>query len=305
MACLSFEQIGRLLWSKSHAMAVQLNTSVHWKPYKDSKVLNLAYALMPWKEGPGWVEVAQDRQRIEESTRNFFDRSVDTFFNKLSEGPSGLMRYLADTEKIRDEALQAVQNTFMSASDINHQVLGETQEGVRRLAIIKAASSITLAGISGGVVLAGGSVGLVTATQSVSLGFSLTKAVIKNWGELKTVGAVAIELAKDKVPEQGGKALTAAGFWNAWQASPKWVAAEKRVMSLSGDLARKISSQKKAKIGRKLLAAQKDLTNAEAQSAKGMKMMSIGKNIARYAPVVFAALDVYEAIVEYGEDTSL
>lgn len=75
-------------------------------------------------------------------------------------------------------------------------------------------------------------------------------------------------------------------------------------MRLSVDLAKKVSSLKKARIGRKLLTAQEDLSTAELQAGKGMRMMTVGKNIAHYAPVVFAAFDIYEAIVDYGEDTA-
>jgi hypothetical protein len=286
-------------------MAVQFNTSIQWKPYRESKFLNFAYMLMPWKGGPGWVEVEQNQKRIQEQVTALFDRSVDGFLNKLSEGPEPVMRYLSASQRIRDESFQSISEAFASASDINSEVLGETREGIKRLALVKAASTITLAGLSGGVVLAGGSVGLVTAAQSVSLGFSLTKAVVTNWGEVKMAGALAIELAKDQVPEKGGKMLSAAGMWNLWQTAPKWADAQKRVMKLSGDLAKKVSSQKRSKIGRKLINAQKDLAVAEAQAAKGAKMVTIGKNIARYAPVVFAGWDMYDAIVDYGEDTSL
>jgi hypothetical protein len=308
VACLNLDQIGRLLWAQSYAMAVQLNTSVQWKPYKDSKLLNLAYVLMPWKGGPGWVEVEQNQRRIQEKSKEYFDRGLDVLMKKFCEGPASVMRYLSDAEKIRDHALQGVAEAFRSASDINREVLGETSQGIKRLAVIKATSSIALAGMSGGLALAGGSVGLVATAGSVNLGFSLTKAVVKNWGELATVGALAIELSKDAASDlmqKGGEKMIGTGVAHVWTAAPKWAEAQKRIMTLSGDLARKTSTQKKAKIGRKLIASQQKLAGAEAQAAKGIQMVRIGKNVVRYVPVVFAGLDILDAIVEYQEDTSL
>ena len=96
IACLNFEQIGRLLRTYALASAIQKNTRIEWKEYKESTVLNAVYFLMPWKEGPGWAEVNQDQQRIKEEAMFIFNSCIDTLLVKIavkSKQKAWLLRY--------------------------------------------------------------------------------------------------------------------------------------------------------------------------------------------------------------------
>ena len=309
VACLSLEQIFRLLYSTAFAVAVQQNTRSKWVEYRDSKVLNFIYSAMPWKGGPGWIEVEQNWREIECRKRKIFLDHVEVFLRKLELGPGSVVDYLIRMEELRDQAQKGWMDVFIEAGELNRGIIDETGLGISRLAKIKAASTIAVALLSGGTTVF---VGGVTASyaSAVNLGYSLTASIAKNLAEAKGAKALAIDVGKELVKEKankgaegGAKMLTSIGFWTFVNESGKWDVAVQKVQRLSADLARKTSSAKIAKIGRKVANAQAEVARSGTGMVKGIQLTRAGQMLSVAVPVVFAGLDILLAIKEYTEDT--
>lgn len=206
VAIFNAEKLLRFFKSTGLAVAQQHNLQIVWREYKDSTVLNAVYALMPWKEGPGYVEVdikwVDVRQQAEKNAQHY----LEMFLQKCCEGPAAAVKYLENLAKVRDSALTGVHDAFRMASEINDEIMGEVDQAVTTLKRIKAGSELIIAGTvivtTGGAGLGAmgvGSGGLLTAlaaeaggASAVSLGYSVTKAVIEGWNAVPDAKAIAI-----------------------------------------------------------------------------------------------------------------
>lgn len=314
VACLSLEQVFRLLYSTAFAWAVQRNSHVKWVEYRDSRVLNFLYGVMPWKGRPGWAELDQNWQEIRRDTIDLFKGQVDVFLRKLDAGPKVVIEYLEQMEWQRNQAQQGWMSTLNEVHEINEGVMAETSRAIRNLALVKAASTIAIAVMSGGAaIVVGGSTAV--AAGAVNFGYSVTAAVAKNLAQAKGAGAIALDVGieggKEAANQLSGKTAGAAaqrvealGVVKVFLETGKWQEAVKKIETLSVQLARKRSSAKIASLGRKVAAAQVQATTARAGMTQGVKLIRAAGTLRAAVPVVFAGLDVLLAIKEYGEDTA-
>ncbi len=307
VACFSLEGVARFLWSVAHARAVDRHTHASWVDYKESTVLNVIYTVMWWKEGPGTVEVSQNREAIRESTQTFFVQYFDTFIKTIPQGVSHVVDYLDRMDQVRASALESVQNLFGETQRINAEIIGQTNQAIRNLAAVKLGSTIILAGMTGGLAVTGS--GLALAAGSVNLGYSVTGAVVKNWASLKGAGAMAIDVGKELLKEgvqqaatKGAETMMALGTMQAFLAAGKWDEAVQEVDKLTKEIARKVSNKKKARVGRKLNEAQAVKGGARKEIEQGVKLQQAGGKVLRAVPIVFAAIDIINAVSEYEDD---
>src|ERR1051326_5501194 len=133
--------------SVAFAVELQRGTHIRWQDYKDSQVLNIVYALMPWKGEPGWVEVDQDIAAIKRSANFRAAQLFGTFLHELeTRGPKGAGLYADRMADVRDSALQSVHQLFREANQINAEVTDKTGEAIRTLAVIRLGSSLLVSG---------------------------------------------------------------------------------------------------------------------------------------------------------------
>ncbi len=307
VACFSLERVARFLWSVAHARALDRHTHASWVEYKESTVLNVVYTVLWWKAGPGTVEVSQNREAIKESTQTLFVQYFDTFIKTLPQGVNHVADYLNRMDQVRASALESVQNLFNEAQRINAEVIGQINQAIRDLAAVKLGATIVLAGMTGGLAVAGS--GLALAAGSVNLGYSVTGAVVKNWASLKGAGAMAIDVGKELLKEgvqqaatKGAEVVTAMGTMQAFLAAGKWDEAVQEVDKLTKEMAKKVSNKKKAKAGRKLGEAQAAKGVARKEMEQGVKLQQAGGKVLRAVPIVFAAIDIINAVSEYQDD---
>ncbi|WP_299650593.1 hypothetical protein [Sphingomonas bacterium] len=135
-------------------MAIEIlrNTSTEWKTCDESTTLNITYALMPWKEKPGSLEVQQNWRTIERETQARTRTMIDTFFKKLESGPQTAKDYCAQMHGLRESATLSVQQTFADAAQVNALVAQEAAQGARDLAKVQFGCTLILA--STGCILA-------------------------------------------------------------------------------------------------------------------------------------------------------
>lgn len=312
ITCLTLEGIFRLLHSSALSVAIAQHTVPRWEAYKDSKFLNAVYSLKIFGEGPGWMTIDQDWKAIGESREFWFNRFVNGFLTKLDAGPSAVMTYLERIEKLGEDSRLEIQRRHAEVSAINREIIADTGDAIRRLAKIKVVSTVLVALGSGGAALAGSGAGYGV----VSFSFSVATKVAKNVAEAKEAKVLAIDVSKEigkeattQGLEMGGELAGALGNWKLFQAShsPQWREAVAKIEALSREIARKSSTRKIAK-----LSAKQDriLQHAVAHTPgvqSGVKLIQRGRLAAKAGvglSVVFAALDIIDAIQEYQEDVA-
>lgn len=321
-----------LRFFKSVALAAAQLNNIHivWKEYKESTVLNVVYALMPWKGTPGWAEVEMKWADVRANAEHLTGRYVEAFIKKCGEGPKAVIKYLEQLQKIRESALDSVREAFRSVSKINAEVIGEVDKGITTLRQIKAGSQLILAGTvivtSGGTLLAGaglGSNGIVAAlaaeaggASAVSFGFSISKAIVEGWsaagdsqvlavaggeqfakdlgdGKVSVPGGVIGETAKEAsqhLAKGAATVLLTGGKYAERMAHLQRAAAE-----YERQLARARTANRQAKLQARLANRQGQMQNMSTRA--GTKAAAAGA----FLGIIFAGKDAYDALCELAD----
>lgn len=292
------EQLLRFFRSVAFAKFTAKNIKLEWVPYKDSKVLNIIYGLMPWKGEPGTVEVKILNEHLSGSEiQKDADHLMDVFLEKLAAKPASAAGFLQLQENIRQMNLQSVQDIYTEARDISRDLIAATQRGIQNLANIKLASTVALK-----------TMGLVPgAPFLVSLGYDVALEYIKELGKsddamlagIKGLEKEAVEIGKHKI-EKAAEHKADELLRKGDGYKKEMEALEKKIEDIERQLERKIKQNKRNKFQTRmetrkneLLARQKDLkqTNIKVKALSAVKY-------------VFFAYDIYEAYKEYHEETS-
>ena len=309
VACLDLAALVGFFRSVALAIEIQANTKLEWKNYDESTVLNIAYAMMPWKTKPGTAEVSQNWKKIREGTNAKSAHFFNTFIDKLaSGGPAAAAAYAEQMQKLKHEALQGVQMVFSDARQINAMVAGEAGQAARNLATLQFTCTILLA-TTGCYVALGGAVpavmmgkmsatGMAAGVGGVNLGYNIVGAFVKDAFSWKTAGAVAIEVGKDQAQKHGTAYLERKQAEAAVKLAEQGnllQSARARIDQVSQKLGGKLGDARRARYGRVLATQQGVAAGAQQQIAKaGMKQT--GAFVAAKAiPIVYLGLDVWNA----------
>ena len=290
--------------SMAMAIEIQRNTSAQWKTYDESTVLNIAYALMPFKEKPGVMEVHQDWRVIDRNTQALTQKMIDTFFIKLQSGPQTAKDYCAQMHGVRESATMAVQELFADAAQVNAMVAREAADGARNMAKVQFACTLILAG-TGCYLALGGAVPAVLATSSVGLkagavglGYNVAGALIKDGASWSSAQAIAIEGGKTGGGELLGNAEKSAQTKLAETIATKSnqiSATEANINKLNAEIARKTSEKKIAKLGAQKAAKEAGMQRAQQEMGKAATKQATWKVASKTVPLLFLAHDVYNA----------
>lgn len=315
VAILDLRALAGFFRSTALAIEIQANTQLEWKRYRDSTALNIAYALLPWKEGPGTAEVTQDWRSIRENTGRRSAEMLSSFTDRLhNSGPAAAALYVEQMERLGAVARRGVQELFADARDINARVAGQAGDAARSLAIVQFGCSVLLAA-TGCYVALGGAVpavmmGSMTQAQlagaagATTLGYSITGALVKDAVSWKSAKAVAIEVGKDK----GGAAAVAWFHSVATDAARRigddktlLATAERKIAEYSAKLGRRLGEARRARYARGLARSTAEAGGASARIAQQGQRQVAGKIGAASIPIVFCALDIYSAATDLGE----
>jgi hypothetical protein len=306
-------EVSAFLLSVAKATATIQHTRVRWEEYRDSTVLNVIYAIMPWKGHPGMAVVDQEFNAIQQSIHDNHRRYLSTWLDKTAlEGAPGGNRYLQGMQNVKTMAEQDLQNTLHNVSDINNDVLNETNQGIRNLAHIKLASAVTLAVLTVGPAL-GSHVAFFAVTNTgklviggMGVANGITHSMIKNWdNDVDMSLTVAIDNSMPVSEAATGAAL------DMYDAQSKQIAAQSRhlMSSTQGiidrysrravDEALKESARRNAtatvarETGR--LAAHTQAASRAATAAK------LAEGAGTTLSVLFAGRDIANALDDYNE----
>jgi hypothetical protein len=322
VVCYDLPTVSRFFRSVALAVAMQQHTSIQWQTYRGSAVLNTIYAVMFWKEPPGWVEVQTGtRSAVERTTDQLHERFLLAWIAKVVEkGPVAGNAYVEQMVKVRQTARLGLMQVFHDAAEVNAEVLHQTNDAIAKLAAIRLGATVGVAVIGGAVgVLAVGAgaagvsiLGIEAGASAgvfggVGLAFSTATSVIKNWdegGKAQVVG-IATEVGKYAVSETGGKAAEhrlVAALAQQGKSAQIIKSAEGVIRKFSERLASTAFGQKaKAKAAQRVTQSAAQIASEAAKAGKAASAARIAMAAGRSIPVVFAALDIYGAIQDYQE----
>ncbi len=197
--CFDLKTVAHFLRSVAIAKSQQYFTRIDWEEYNKDTVINVIYALMPWKGKPGIALVSQG-EPVDVFARADADADalLEVFLNKCSDGPVAAQRYLEQQERIRTHALASVQSVFQDAIAINQDVVQETANGLKWLAGIKCGADLFVTGA-----------GLVTGTGIAGAAIGIAYPIVKEWAKAGTADAVAVKTVEEvgkKAAEEGAAA---------------------------------------------------------------------------------------------------
>jgi hypothetical protein len=321
VAVLELDTVIRFIRSCAMTHALAESATLEWKSYDDSTFLNIAYGLLPWKEKPGHVEVQiAAGKKLDDRFQSLAVEWVNKWLDRASQHPSTMCEYLNRMQSIRETNREKIDFVFREASAINREVEQQLNTTIRTFATIKLASTIAIALMSGGaaIAIAGGATGLTvggatlafggsgTAIGAVSSGYGLTCTIIKEWNSVPSAKALAI--SKDVGKAVGGEAIDK----TADHMLKKAAASQTLQQKLLDKASRQIDhySRMVAEAGRQRVrnkAAQK-LAERKIQQQSAQQGLRQAGNLAKAgqvlkygAPIVFAAMDIWDGVSDYRE----
>jgi hypothetical protein len=326
--CFDLSAISRFFRSCALTIATQQTTQIQWATYRDSKVLNAVYFMMFWKEPPGFAEVSMATKfDLEKKTDELHQQYLFAWVRKLAlEGPRSAQIYVDNMIRAREISRLAVQDLFREVGSINADVINQTQQAISDLAKIKLGAQVGVAVIGGvaglafiGAAAAGGAggaslmiVGLkagATATGFAVVGGanSITHSMIKTWegGAAAKVAGVSMEAGKITASEIAGAAAGRSlerALSGSTQAAQIIKSAQGEIAKFSARLAQeglKKSAQAKAT---NIVASRTAQAAVQKTALQGFQQTArVAATAGRSIPVLFAALDVWDAVGDYRE----
>lgn len=308
------------LRSAALGRAMAESCTLEWKTYDESMVLNAIYALMPWKEKPGSVELKMARgDELGERYATHLVKLVSGWTTAMSQGAAATKTYMDRVDGMRGRDRAHVSQVAADVQEINAEVAGALTSAIGTLAAIKLTSTIAIAALSGGAAICAvgalGSAGAAGAAATaatagvVNTAYSVTGSLVSNWykaASAKVVG-VTIEGAKaaggklagdagEKMFQQGA-AMLAANQATMLGAVEKMRSAQNGFMNAARHKSRASSLRA---VGR----AADEVSGAARNMQQGRAAMGAGSRIMVGAAIFFAAVDVVQGIGEYQDDTA-
>ncbi len=327
LICYDLPTVSRFFRSVALAIAFQKHTSIEWVTYRDSKVLNAVYAVLFWKEPPGTAEVKMaSRQSIERTTDELHQQFLFAWIDKLHQGgPTAGNDYVNQMARLRDYARQAVQDVYRDASQINAEVINQTQDAIVALARIKLAATVGVAVIGGaaGVAFALGAAGgaaaggitvfglqagaSATTFGLAGFGYSATNSILKTWeqGPQAKIAAVSVDTGKYVASEAGGKiagGVLDKALAQQGRSAQIMSSAEGQIRKYSQKLAEETLRKGQRRKAQNIVhGATQQLARETANFNKAAQTAKLARGVGVGIPVLFAAWDIKDAWGDYQE----
>lgn len=325
--------VSRFFRSCALVIASQQSLRIEWETYRDSKVINAIYTVFFWKEPPGIAVVKEGApEKVERRTNELHERYLMAWVRKLSEeGPGAAQGYVTTMGQLRDMARKDIQNFYRNASDINNDVIRETQHGIEILAAYKLGAQVGVATLgaivgigfvapalvggvaagAGGLTILGFEAGVgASGFAAAGLAHSVTHSVIKNWdaGAGAQVAGIAIEKSKAKASDlagTGAERLLDKALASSANAENIVRSVQGEINKQSNRLAQQTLTRKAAeKASSRIAAGNAQLATRTAELAARNRNVALARAGGVAVPVVFAAWDIMDAINDYRETTA-
>ncbi|HRJ17494.1 MAG TPA: hypothetical protein PLF84_00560 [Bryobacteraceae bacterium] len=306
------------LCSCALARALAETVKVEWKTYNDSTALNVMYALLPWKEKPGYAEFSMSsRKQVEERYSRLAEIVTMNWLATLPKGPRDMADYMSKLERMRARDRENIQAAARDVQQINKEVVADLNTTMRVLEGIKLVSTIAVAGIGAGAALAGGvALGGISLGASagwfgaVNTGYSIATSLAKTWDDVPKAKVVGV--SKELGKWGGGQAGEALGNRIIAKGAEKIGLQEKllgeasRKIDQYGRIAENTISQRLAGHARAkgytAAASQRTAREGlEAAQTEGAKRAVVGGAVKTATVVVFAAWDIIDGLCDFKE----
>jgi len=310
----------KFLRSAALGRAMAESCTLEWKSYDESRVLNAIYALMPWKEKPGSVEMKMARgDELGERYGHHLTQLVSGWTTAMFQGAPATKTFLDRVENRKERDQLHIAQVAQDVREINADVVGELTSAIHTLAAVKLGSTIAIAALSGGASIyavgmlgtagAAGAAAMAATAGLVNTAYSVTGSLISNWykaASAKVVG-VTIEGAKavggKLAGDAGEKMFKQGAAMVAANQQAMLAAAEKMTLARNGFMSA-VRHKSRAHSLRAMAKAGDDVSTAARSIQQGRAAMSAGSRVAVGAAIFFAAVDVIQGIGEYQEDTA-
>jgi hypothetical protein len=307
VAVFNLRRLIGCLNSVAYARAATIGTSMQYQNFSESGVMNALISACTGQ--PGIADINQNTVAIEHQRKQFAKSYLQTALNKAHDDPSDFLAYLNHLEKVKEQNLAMLRQTFQQAAAVNSGIDHSLTIAIDVLAATKAASTIAIAVTPVGLTFAGAEASLIATASGVAFVYSIGKGIAKNLGEAKDVKVIAFDAGKDFAKEAGKEGISRVADKVKEHAAEKLAEhtdliteAEQKIDELTVKLARKVSSKKIAKLNRQIGRAEEALSEAKTMASKA-RLTGIAAS--RGVPVVFAAMDIWEAIDDLQKDVGL
>jgi len=329
IAPLQGDKVLRMLSGAALTHAIAESATLEWKTYDDSTLINALYSLGSlWgKEKPGYAEVRMStREQVLPRYDEILNRYLNTFVGAMGQGPAGIHSCLGRIEHIRDLDREKIDAVVRDALEINREVATELGEFVQQLAVVRAAATIALTLLGGGVALysmalgtgaalgtagyavaAEGFAATASAAGSVGLGYGITGALVKSWHEVPSCGALVITAASEYKTSVLKDAPGQIGEMMVKQAGQSRDINERAVKFLNGAISRRAQEVQMAAAGQ-AQGAQRTLdrfhtANLAAHNRIGASKLKVGAGafLQGFMVVYLSYKDVQDALEEYNQ----
>ncbi|HEX5438699.1 MAG TPA: hypothetical protein VFW98_16225 [Gemmatimonadaceae bacterium] len=304
------ERMSHFMRSVAYARATQAHMTDHWETSQNA-VIRAMYALLPWKEPPGQVDVVFHWKQIQADTNRWHEHYLNTWGSKLVTDHRAARRYVAGMAEVRRYDLEAIQQKLRDAQHLNQAIRGEVNTFIRELAVTKyvATVSVAILGLLPVLGFAAGSavllpiVGEVASTALVGAGYGITCSLVSTWaqGEHANVVGVAIPsggLATKEGVRRYGEATAHEQQRIIDEAGRAMEKQSKRIANALRAQQRAVRAgnhgvRRGAKVARRLAKRLHGSARSEMRSAS--RVLRRTRIITKGVPVVFAALSIFSA----------
>ncbi len=318
---LSHEKTVSFLQSAALARALRESAELVWKSHKESEILNFVYWLLR-KTPPGSFEVELPKpwgiwSRQDEYAQYF----VDSWAQRLNQGPTATTQYLESVEKWKNDSLQQLQELFDAQRTLNQEIQHQLRSTIRSLATVRAAGTIAVTTLSAGAGIAalGGATGFSMggatilfgapeiALAGVAAGNEIICSFIRDWhgapqAKLLAVGKELGQYGGEKLMDAAGEHVVGRAAQLRAQHARLLAKAERRIEHYSRMIAETARTKVARRAGKQLVKAQARQALAKEGIESAGQVARLGRGIRYAAPIVFAAWDIWDALKDLGED---
>ena len=280
--------------SVAYAKAAAIGTSVKLEKFSDNTIMN-ALIMACTGEG-GFAMPEQDVRQIESYRDRFARKFIADILDCSAKSPGDVAGHFKSLEQEKARALAEVQRYFDAARTINSTIDDRLRLSINTLSSVKAASCLFLAWAPLGAAAVGG-VALAATAGGISLVFSLTKSAAKNLAEGNSVGVIAWDEGKD-LAKEGASRGTAQAAAHMTVQEQLFQEALGKVRNLSATLEKATRSKYRKSLERQIGKQQAKMAGTGMRAAAAPAARIAAKGL----PVVFAAMDTWDAITDFGNE---
>jgi len=314
----SMDKTMKYLKSAAMCRAMAESCNLEWKSYDDSMVINAIYKLMPWKDKPGSVDVKMaGKEELGERYGFWLKKFVSRWTASMSMGPLAAKTCMDGFERQKERDRAHIAHVAQDARDINAEVANQLGDSIKVLATVKLASTILVAGISGGAAMASvayigtplyaGLAAGATKLGAINTGYSILGSVISNWNEGAKAQAVGVsweggKAIGGKIGSDAGEAIFGFGKAAAEGSEAAMSIAAARMNQARQGFMNAARHRGRAGASRAFRKGAEQMAGAVEGVKQARGAMATGARVVVVSAAIFSLIDIGQGINEFTKD---